>query len=262
MITSSSSTGKFSGWLLCSDFDGTITTNGKSFTPENLEAVRYFTSEGGRFTMATGRFPDHFIPMEDFGINAPVIALGGSVIADISDGVKMISERVIDPEIIRRLVATFESIPGVKRLIVHSNSDSVTFTPGDSDIDEKLATALSRPVCKFIVMEEPRIEPPLREYMERNFPTLGFEMSWCAGLEGFSKGVCKGSAVKLLREMLGGIHTVVCVGDYENDISMIRYADVGYAVANASDDVKAAADRITVSNRENAIAAIISELDN
>lgn len=260
MITSSSSTGKFSGYLLCSDFDGTITTDGKNITPENLEAVRYFTSEGGRFTMATGRFPDHFTPVDDFGINAPVIALGGSVIADISDGVKIISERVIDPEIIRKLVAAFESIPGVERLIVHSNSDSVTFTPGDSDTGEKLATALSRPVCKFIVMEEPRIELPLREYMERNFPSLTLEMSWCAGLEGFSKGVCKGSAVKLLRETLGGIHTVVCVGDYENDISMIKYADIGYAVANASDEVKEAADRITVSNRESAIAAIISEL--
>lgn len=97
--------------------------------------------------------------------------------------------------------------------------------------------------------------------MERNFPSLDFEMSWCAGLEGFASGVCKGSAVKILRETLGGIHTVVCVGDYENDISMIRYADIGYATANAIDEVKAAADRITVSCRENAVAAIISELD-
>ena len=74
-------------------------------------------------------------------------------------------------------------------------------------------------------------------------------------------GVCKGSAVKILRDLIGDINTVVAVGDYENDISMIKYADFGYATANAADFVKAVADRITVANREHAIAAIINELD-
>ena len=41
---------------------------------------------------------------------------------------------------------------------------------------------------------------------------------------------------------------------------MIKVADVGYAVANASESVKAFADRITVSASEGAIAKIISEL--
>ena len=56
------------------------------------------------------------------------------------------------------------------------------------------------------------------------------------------------------------IHTVIAVGDYENDISMIRYADTGYATANAAENVKAAADRVTVSNRDGAIAAIIRDI--
>ncbi len=254
--------GKFSGYLLCSDFDGTITTDGRSVTPENLDAIRYFTSEGGYFTMATGRFPDHFIPMESFGINTYVIALGGSVIADISDGVKIVSERNIDPEIIKKLGVRFMGgeIPNVKRLVIHSDSGSVTLTPGDPENLTNLSAALSRPVCKFIVMEEPAVGKELRKYMISEFSELDFEMSWCAGLEGFSKGVNKGSAVKLLRERLVGIHTVVCVGDYENDISMIKYADIGYAPANAFDGARAAADRITVPCRENAIAAIINEL--
>ena len=74
----------------------------------------------------------------------------------------------------------------------------------------------------------------------------------------------KGNAVRKLRELLGGrevIHTVVCVGDYENDLSMIEYADIGYAVANAIQPVKDAADRVTVSNREHALARIINDLE-
>ena len=57
-----------------------------------------------------------------------------------------------------------------------------------------------------------------------------------------------------------GAGTLVCVGDYENDIPMIKEADIGYAVGNAVPKLKAVADRVTVKNTENAIAAIIYEL--
>ena len=57
------------------------------------------------------------------------------------------------------------------------------------------------------------------------------------------------------------IHTTVCVGDYENDISMLRHADIAYAVENAIDEVKAVADRITVHHNEDALAHIIADLE-
>ena len=38
-------------------------------------------------------------------------------------------------------------------------------------------------------------------------------------------------------------------------------ADVGYAVANACESLKAVADRVTVDARENALAAVIEEID-
>ena len=54
----------------------------------------------------------------------------------------------------------------------------------------------------------------------------------------------------------------VAVGDYNNDIEMLRAAALGYAVANAHPDVKAAADRVTKRTcAEGAIAEIIEDLD-
>ena len=52
----------------------------------------------------------------------------------------------------------------------------------------------------------------------------------------------------------------IAVGDYNNDIAMVKAAGVGYAVANAVDELKAVADKITVSNNEHAIARIIKEI--
>ena len=59
---------------------------------------------------------------------------------------------------------------------------------------------------------------------------------------------------------LPGVRLTVAAGDFENDLSLIAEADVGYAVANASEEVRAAADRITVSCGEHAIARIVEEL--
>ena len=66
----------------------------------------------------------------------------------------------------------------------------------------------------------------------------------------------------MLANLLGDVKLLVCAGDFENDISMIESADIGYAVANSHPDVKAAADRITKRTcAEGAIAEIIEDLD-
>ena len=96
--------------------------------------------------------------------------------------------------------------------------------------------------------------------------TFGEEMqfyrSWNEGLEYVSLESGKGVAVDYLKKHLNGqIHTTIGVGDYENDITLLEYADIGYAVDNAIDCVKEAADRITVKNTEHAIAAVIKDLE-
>ena len=54
---------------------------------------------------------------------------------------------------------------------------------------------------------------------------------------------------------------VIAVGDYNNDISMLLAASVGIAVGNARPEVKAVADRVTVTNEESAIRRIIAEIE-
>ena len=54
---------------------------------------------------------------------------------------------------------------------------------------------------------------------------------------------------------------IVAIGDYNNDVEMIRTAGVGVAVANAASEAKAVADVITVSNEEHAIAKVIYDIE-
>ena len=76
------------------------------------------------------------------------------------------------------------------------------------------------------------------------------------------KGASKGLALAKLSEHLKiDKKRTVAIGDYNNDVSMILAAGVGIAVANASEAALRAADIVTVSNEEHAIARVISDLE-
>lgn len=77
-------------------------------------------------------------------------------------------------------------------------------------------------------------------------------------LEVFANGVSKAAGVERLRRLTGATR-VVAFGDNLNDIPMLRAADVGVAVGNALDDVKAAADVVIGPNTSDAVARYIKE---
>ena len=57
------------------------------------------------------------------------------------------------------------------------------------------------------------------------------------------------------------MENTVAIGDYDNDVGMLKAAGTGIAVANASKFALEAADCVTVSNEEHAIAEVIYGLE-
>ena len=77
-------------------------------------------------------------------------------------------------------------------------------------------------------------------------------------LECVPKGIDKGDSLSQLAQHLHiAREAVMACGDGENDLSMIRYAGLGIAMANAVDSVKAAADFVTLSNDEDGVAYVV-----
>jgi Cof subfamily protein (haloacid dehalogenase superfamily) len=73
--------------------------------------------------------------------------------------------------------------------------------------------------------------------------------------------VNKGNAVKQLAEKLGiKREEVICIGDGENDLEMVKYAGCGVAMANATASVKEVAAFQTRSNNEHGVAYAIEQL--
>ena len=78
-------------------------------------------------------------------------------------------------------------------------------------------------------------------------------------LEVMPKAACKANAVQRLAALCG-CGRIVCFGDGDNDRSMFRIADKGYAVANAVESLKAEATAVIGSNREDGVAKKLLEL--
>ncbi len=80
-------------------------------------------------------------------------------------------------------------------------------------------------------------------------------------LEFYNKNAGKGNALRALcRKLNIPLRNCVAAGDEENDISMIKAAGVGAAVANAKDILKESADYVTLNDNNNdAVAELIDK---
>ena len=259
--------GKFDGILLCSDFDGTLAVK-KRISAENRAAIRYFQENGGRFTVISGRQPEFLEEhLKDCPANAPLVGYNGAQIKDHQSGEVLYEGGRNDCKALELLEPFWRQGEQIKKIIAFDNSGFEScqmreLTRQSPFTIEELKELISFPLYKVVCsVDSEQYGTMLRDTLSASFGDL-FEISRSCStyMEISCIDACKGVAARRLKEMLGA-KLLVTAGDYENDISMLRAADIGYAVGNASPEVKAAADRVTVDVAEHAIAAIIDELD-
>lgn len=266
--------GKFDGILFCTDLDGTLYKNDKTVSNENLDAIEYFKSEGGLFTFITGRVPKISASIcETIKPNAPYGCNNGGGIYDIvqndylwsmplADGVK----ELIDSVKIQLPQVAIQVNTKNEIYFLNDNLAMVYFrkVTGVENITKNFED-INEPIFKIVFADESEerilnLEKILKSHSDAD--KFDFIRSERRLYEILPKGVSKGNVLLKLADLLKiDRKKTIAVGDYHNDISMIKSAGVGIAVSNAADQVKAVAERVTVSNEENAIAQIIDELD-
>jgi len=254
---------KFEGFLLLTDMDGTFYDNRGVVSDETKEAIEYYKENGGLFTISTGR-PHHDLKAFLGYVNTNYIGLNGTVIRSPENGEILYTDKM-DKAGSELFCRVFKENKGLESAHIYFENDSIVTTRAEFDADSDILMRKSegRKWCKGIWVGPEEIVVPLEENLIKTYgDRYNFDRSWHVGLEMHSKTSGKGEFIDKLIELSGKeIHTTVAAGDFENDFSMIRRADIGYAVGNALDSVKKIADRITVTNNESAIAKIIFELD-
>ena len=264
--------GKFTGYLICTDCDGTLTYEAGKVSKENADAIKYFQQEGGLFTLATGRFPNHAKLFEhQITLNAPIVSLNGALLYDYQTSMPLKMWHINKNDCFELLSYVNERWQDVEAyyasgLNKKGGFEGYSFNPKECDQSGKslrvFLEGMEEEPLKMLLFQNENITPIVQKDLKEKFgDRFSFDLSWKEGIEINSIECGKGIAVQYLKKHLKEhIHTTVGIGDYENDISLLRYADIGYAVENAILPLKTVADRITVKNTESAIAKIIYEL--
>ena len=266
--------GKFDGILICTDLDGTLLRSDGTISQENLDAIEHFKGEGGYFTFVTGRMPYYAMHVcEAIKPNVPFGCVNGGGVYDHVRK-KYIWTRETPKDVCELIRCIDEAFPQVGIQVVCFEK---TYFCKENDTMEyfRAATNLPNHVCHYADVEEPiakilfgseseeeikNIERMLKSHPLSN--QFDFIRSEKTLYEILPKGICKGTSITKLCDCLNiDIRKSIAIGDYNNDISMFRAAGIGIAVSNACEDALNAADFVTVSNEEHAIAKVISDLE-
>ncbi len=265
---------KFEGILICTDLDGTLFNSNREISQENRQAIEYFKANGGYFTFITGRMPFYAQKAyEGIDPNCPFGCNNGGALYDHRK-----------QEYVWRLELNEEALTlaeDVSRQLPEVGWHIAAFQRTYFCVDSPFMVGFrERTKVKYCVRaDRPAGEPMAKiAFCDDNYDLITrvkglvdrhpladrFELirSENAIYEIMPIGANKGTALRKLTELLGlDPKNTVAIGDYDNDVKMLQAAGCGVAVANASPNAKAAADHITVSNDDHAIAAVIGALE-
>jgi len=250
--------GIFSDVLLTVDFDRTLTGPDSVIPERNLEAIRYFIENGGAFTVNTGRsLPMTKVFRDIVPVSAPLLLYNGSAAYDLEK--QEILDAVLIPmeqaDTIRRTMELFPDMTvEVQGLDAHyifeENPAWDAFSEGnhcawgharpEDDLGPFLKFALYGRIGNASVSalyeytpEEIRRFDQVEEQLRAEFgETCAVFRAAPKIIDVHAKGVSKANAARTLQKKLGrGL--LVCVGDGENDVSMLDDADYAFAPSDA-----------------------------
>ena len=266
---------KFEGILICTDLDGTLYRDDKTISRENKEAIEYFKREGGLFTFITGRMP--YYSEQAYGAVGPNVPYGCVNGGGVYDGAAKryvwtmpVAEGVFDlidsvderfPEVGIQVCAFHDTYFAKENAVTVRFRQETGLPPLFCHYRE-----VAEPVAKILFCTDREEELLAVEKTLRAHPladAFDFVRSAQTLFEILPKGASKGLSLSKLVEHLGvDRRKTVAIGDYDNDVEMLRRAALGVAVANACPAAKDAADVITVSNEEHAVARVICDIEN
>lgn len=247
----------FENILILSDFDGTFAGKNTRIVERNLKALEEFRGLGGHFAFSTGRLPSMMRKVyPDFrsAVNSPMIMCNGAIIFDpVSD--EIIDERFFDGI---RARADLKDILSRYDISLACYADDGVLQPVSSP--EEIVGDRFRKINLTFKCDTDAIA--CRSYINEAYADryLCFRSSKSFA-EVVDKTVSKGRRISYMKELYRsrGIHNlkVLCIGDYENDIDMLKAADVAFCPSNAIDEVKAICRHILCDHDEGAIAHMI-----
>lgn len=261
--------------IIVLDLDGTLTNSKKEITPKTKEVLMCAQEAGKKVVLASGRptpgVVKHAKELELDRYGGFVLAFNGARIINYATG-----------EVIYNRTVPVELVPEIYREACALNAAILTYTEDEIILGngcnryceleaaingipmrsvEDFAGFVTYPVNKLLMSGEPEQMLSAQSYMRERFGwQLNIFRSEPFFLELMPQSVDKAYSLGRLLEHIGMDRTqMICCGDGFNDKSMIHFAGLGVAMANAQPEVKEVADYITASNDEDGVAKVVEK---
>jgi Cof subfamily protein (haloacid dehalogenase superfamily) len=261
--------------VLLTDLDGTLLDSGSRVSNKNKEAIETFINGGGKFGIATGRGERNALKfIDDVKANIPCILYNGCGLYNYNEN-KYLELKLLTNEKLKSLLEDcMMNFPKVV-IQIYSTIGCLIITPEELIDDDirmhhspfincKLEEIMDKEWIKILFRGDKEELGNIEKYLNNMNIKDDITVVYSSDiyLEILPSRASKGDMLLTLRNLIGEEHTYYAVGDYYNDVEMIRVADVGMATYNAPDDVKKVADIVTVSNDNDVLADIIYNIMN
>jgi hypothetical protein len=257
---------------VATDLDGTIVRTDGTLSDRTVAALRAVEAAGGTVLFVTGR-PARWMAQiaERTGHTGLAICANGAVVYDLH------SEQVVETfplaadvaaTIVQALRAAVPDI-GFAAESARGFAHEPTYRPRyDLPAEVRVADIeelLDGPVTKLLVRHERLASDELlaaaRDVAGDLAEITHSTPSGGGLLEISAAGVSKATSVaRFCAERGIEAADVVAFGDMPNDLPLLAWAGLSYAVANAHPDVLAAVDRHTASNDDDGVALVLEKL--
>lgn len=266
--------------MIATDMDGTFLDSSSTPSAENIEAFKEAINHGYKVVISTGRIFSSiksFARLFDYKVS--IIACNGAIVRESYFSPTLYKTTIKHEDAIKLM-----DIAKKKDIYYHFFNEETLFTMQlkfgsllyknwndflpDEDkvpievVDDpyEIAERNKDSLVKFVFSHD---DPEYLEEVRDEIEKLGvFEItkSTSYNIEIMAKNTSKGGALKLLAEKFKiKRDNVIAIGDSLNDLSMIQYAGLGVAVANAEKIVLKSADIIAPSNDDNGVASIVNK---
>jgi Cof subfamily protein (haloacid dehalogenase superfamily) len=258
--------------LVATDLDGTLIRSDGTISRRTVDALAAVENAGATVVLVTGRPPRWIADVaEQTGHHGIVICSNGAIVYDPKEE-RILEERLIPVEVVAKVVGILstampelgfavETGDEVYRSHAYRGGWLVTRDPDMAFVELDVVTAHE---AAKLLASHPDLDAD--ELLAISSALVGdlVETTHSNGrglVEMGVLGVSKATTLASFSAELGMTpDDVIAFGDMPNDLPMLAWAGISYAMANAHPEVLAAVERTTASNDEDGVAIVLEQL--